>query len=305
MFNSLPLLQKYRSLPLDSENAARAFSSSYTSLDWPVFSVGGTRPFRNIQGLKILSLQVNASWYNFNSKNNTFVLTEDGQPAVTVTIPVGNYNTIEIVGVLAIALSQASLSLFTYVVTLDNATQKLVIVNNTGITAPFTLTFGTILDTGSSNPRKLLGFDAFEITSSFFDIVNGDYLYAPDVVNVTGANYLYVCSRKLGPIIPLFLPRDAADLLGGNAGAQIAKIPINVNPWGTIVWADPHPQYLYDVENIPTLHEFDLYLTLGNSPEPLELNGGVISVEFGVIENIDAGNSFNAFGPGTNKIGGR
>lgn len=294
-FASLPKFQNYSVVTLDSEEASQAYSSTYSSLDWPHYYIGGLRPFRNVQGFKVLSVIIPGSWYTFNSNNNTFTLQETDHSAVTVTIPQGNYTVVTMVGAFATALSHASPSSFTYVVTYDDTNQKFTVMNSSAVTKPFKLVFGALKDTGTTNPRKYLGFEAFENTSSSWDSTNGDYLLAPFVANVTGPNYLFLNSSKLGTAVDWHLPKDEANLGGGNAGAQICKIPINVNPGsGNVVWDDPNPQYFFDVDNMGTLAALDLFLTIGNSRVPLSLNGSAFIVDIAVIENTDAGTTINS-----------
>ena len=64
-------------------------------------------------------------------------------------------------------------------------------------------------------------------------------IVAPNAASVTGPNYIYLNSMKLGQLTNLYLPQGAVNLGGGNAGTQIAKIPVNVQPGGIIFWQDP------------------------------------------------------------------
>ena len=115
----------------------------------------------------------------------------------------------------------------------------------------------------------------------------GNLLIAPNAALVTGPNYLYVNSSKLGQLCNLYLPKGAFNLGGGNTGPQMAKIPVNVLPGGVIYWQDPDPQKWFDVENLQQLDQIDFYLTLGNTTTqiPLQLNGLSFSLKLGVLLN--------------------
>ena len=112
-------------------------------------------------------------------------------------------------------------------------------------------------------------------------------LVSPNVVLISGPNYLYVNSRTIGQLADLYLPQGAVNLGGGNAGPQMAKIPVNVVSGNVIFWQDPDPQKWFDVENLPLLNRVDFYLTLGNTTTqiPLRLNGLSFSIKLGVLTN--------------------
>ena len=64
-------------------------------------------------------------------------------------------------------------------------------------------------------------------------------MISPNVIQATGPNYIYVNSSKVGQITNLYLPQGATNLGGGNAGPQMAKIPVMVQPGGITYWQDP------------------------------------------------------------------
>ena len=67
----------------------------------------------------------------------------------------------------------------------------------------------------------------------------GLVMISPNVIQATGPNYIYVNSSKVGQITNLYLPQGAFNLGGGNAGPQMAKIPVMVQPGGITYWQDP------------------------------------------------------------------
>jgi hypothetical protein len=306
----------YLELELDSLDASVQQSGTALATDWPSFQVAGKGPIENVCAMKVIEVQIPFSWYVFNSVNNTFILTETGEPPATVTIPVGNYTASELAPVLATALTTASQVGSVYTVNYNHNTQKYTFYNNVGTSAPFSFTFGVgpgnivngvPYNSGNKNPRLWIGFPPGVTTSQTFSATlpgggfAGDALVAPNAQQVSGPNYLYLNSSAVGSTFDVFLPKGAFNLFGGQAGPQIAKIPVNVNPGGTTYWQDPDPLKWFkaDLNNFAGL---DLYLTLGNTTSqiPLQLNGLSFSVKLGVLiresENVDYGNSSAANG---------
>ena len=271
----------------DSADANIAHTGTATSLNWPQFELA--RPLTNVASVKIIEVTVPFSYYVFNSKNNTFTLTEsDGGATVTVTIPPGNYTTTQMVALLsgvstppyAGILTLASPNAHTYTTTYDSIANKFTITSNAGTTKTFTLTFTSYLSKSTTNPSDWLGFNEGANTSTTSQV-----LVAPNGQSVTGPNYLFLNSTMLGSQIALFLPIGSPTANGG-IGPQICKIPINVNPGGVIEWQDPDPQKWFDLENMQNLAFVDLYFTMGNSDQkPLDFNGQAFSVKMGVLIN--------------------
>lgn len=268
---------KYFEIELDSLDASVATSSSFTALDWPTFQLA--TPIAGLAAVKIIEAQIPFSFYTINSSNNTFTLT-DTTPLTNavITIPAGNYNSTTLISTLTTQLNAAG-SAGVYSITYSSTTGLLSFVK-TGA-ATFTFTFGTATDLGASNPRFNLGFAAGANTTA------SNTLVAPNVANITGANYLYLNSRAFGAQLSLLLPRGATQLGSGSAGPQVAKIPINVQPGGVIYWSDPDPQKWFTFEDLPLLPQFDFYITTGNNAVPAVtgLNGLSFSIKLGILQN--------------------
>ena len=280
---------RYYEYQLDSAAADYSMTANSSARDWPLFQIGGKKPLENIAGIKILEAQIPFSWYVFNSLNTTFVLTESGGGPVNVTLPIGNFTVTQMTALLATALTNASPNLFTYTVTFDSTIQKFIYWNNSGLNLPFSFTFGSGVDSGENNPRNLLGFPAGNTVSQNFigsGTPTGNYLVSPGVLSITGPNYLYVNSFKLGNLTDLYVPISADTLTRGNSGPQMAKVSVNVQPGGTIFWNDPSPSMFFDLENLATISEIDFFLSLGNSSQtPLPLNGQSFSIKIGILVN--------------------
>lgn len=302
---------EYYEFQLDSLDATSSFTSADAATDWPLFEVAAKGPLENIAAIKILEVQIPFSWYVFNTVNQNFVLKEVGRPDVIVTIPIGNYTADQLCTVLATALTSASLSSHTYSIVYTSNIQKFTFYNNSNLNEPFTFTFGAPSgvpgvqpNSGNRNPRLWIGFPPGSTTSQTYLTSGphkGNVLLSPNAQLVSGPNYLYLNSTKIGSDMDVYLPAGAFNLGGGKAGVQIAKIPITDNSSGIIYWKDPDPQKWFRYDQLQSLNTFDFYLTLGNttSQTPLQLNGLSFSLKLGILKrqgtstDFGNGNSIN------------
>ncbi len=281
---------KYFEFQLDSLDASSSNSQGVASTDWPLFLLGGKAPLSNIAAFKIIEAQIPFTYYVFNSVNtdNTstnlarWTLTEFGAGAggpYFPKIPVGNYTGGD---TLATALQTAINAVSSgYVVTYNATLQKLVFICNKVNVTSFDFTFGTVTNSGNKNPRLYIGFPGGTTSSVTTTMVS------PNVILLSGANYVYVNSNSLGNLTNMYLPQGAVNLGGGNSGPQMAKIPINCNSGEVSYWQDPDPQKWFDVENLNVLNQVDFYLSLGNTSGeiPLKLNGVSFSLKLAILVN--------------------
>lgn len=280
---------KYYEVELDSLDASGTGGAAAVSTDWPLYFVGGKTPLTDIAAIKILEVQIPFSYYIFNDENtdnastNTarWTVTETGGATVFPKVAVGNYAGGD---TFATALQTALNAVSTgYTVTYSAVTQKLTFTTSkVGVTA-FSFTFGLATNSGNKNIRLFAGFPGGTTSST------GLTLVSPNVVLVSGPNYLYVNSLAIGNLTNLYLPQGAVNLGGGNGGPQLAKIPVNASSGEVIFWQDPDPQKWFDLENLAVLNQIDFFLTLGNltSQIPLKLNGLSFSLKLGVLANND------------------
>jgi hypothetical protein len=111
-------------------------------------------------------------------------------------------------------------------------------------------------------------------------------LTAPNVMNLSGPNYLYLCSSQLGPLVDVFLPNER---LNGNElgskGPELAKVPVEVNSGNIIFWSDPDPSKWFDLDNLQSLPSLDFYCSIGinNENKPIRFNGQGFSIKMGVL----------------------
>ncbi len=276
---------EYFEMLFDSLDTALTPVSGMRTTDWPLFYL--PRPLTGVAGMKILEVQIPFSWYVINSSNNMFLFNVPSFASnVTVTIPVGNYTTTTFAAMFGPLLTAAAGGAVTFTCTFSGPSNG----PNTGaftITSnaptPFSMTFGSAGDPGNTNPRLYLGFPAGTSTATI--VSSTAVLVAPFANLISGPNYLYINSRKIGQLFNSYLPLGAANLGNGTSGPQITKIPVNVTPGGIIYWNDPDPNNYFDLENLANLADIDFYLTIGNTSNqvPLQLNGLSFSLKVGIL----------------------
>ncbi|MEY3429752.1 MAG: hypothetical protein RI930_585 [Pseudomonadota bacterium] len=281
---------KYFEFQLDSLDASGSNAEGAASTDWPLFLLGGKAPLSNIAAFKIIEAQIPFTYYVFNDVNTDnsstnlarWTLTETGAGAGGPYYPkiaVGNVTGgSALATVLQTALNAVSSG---YTVIYTTNTQKLRFQTTKANVTGFSFTFGTPTNAGNKNARLYIGFPG-GVTSSI-----GTTLFSPNVILLSGANYVYVNSNALGNLTNMYLPQGAVNLGGGNSGPQMAKIPINCSSGEVAYWQDPDPQKWFDVENLNVLNQVDFYLTLGNTSgeTPLKLNGVSFSLKLAVLVN--------------------
>lgn len=274
---------KYYEIELDSLDASSSAASGSAATDFPLFLLGGKAPLSSIAAIKILEVQIPMTWYVFNDENTDNASTNLARWTVTLTggatyypkLPVGNYTGGDTFATALQTAINAVVGGFT--VTYSSQTQKLTFFKTGG----FSFTFGLPTNSGNKNIRLYTGFPGGTTNSV------GDTLVSPNVIQVSGPNYLYVNSLAIGNLTNLYLPQGAVNLGGGNSGPQMAKIPVNASSGETIFWQDPDPQKWFDIEGLTTLNQIDFFLTLGNltTQIPLRLNGLGFSLKLGVLAN--------------------
>lgn len=277
---------QYIEFYFDSLDTLQTLNSNSSTRDWPQFLL--QKPLNNIAAIKVLEAQIPFTWYVFNTLNNKFTLTEDIGSPVTITIPIGNYSSTSLAAILSSILTSGSPNGRTYTVTFSGASSTQPNLGKFTFTSSsasvFTFTFAG--SEGNIDPAILLGFRG----SVPFNSTVGGVLVAPNVANVTGPNYLYLKSNRMGSLFNTYLPQGADKL--GSSISEIAKIPVNVQPNGVIYWQDPAPEIWFDMENMNNLADIDFYFTLGNTSAqtPLEFNGSSFSLKMGILINKSSHN---------------
>lgn len=256
---------EYVEFECDSLDALDNLQGSSTNANWPIFRLA--RPLANIAAVKIIEAQIPVSYYVFNSNNNKFTIYIGGVNPYTVTIPVGNYTSATIGGVLQTALTTAY----------SSATWTVTLLNNK-ITITCSLTFNATFPS-NTNLHYYLGFAAGSSGTA------ATTLAAPYFYNLSGPNYIYLNSSKIGAACNCYLPNSQVS--SGNFSACLAKIPITSNTGGVSYYIDPAPEKWFNVENLYNISDIDFYCTLANTNEIIDFNGLGFSLKLGLIIKSD------------------
>ena len=263
---------EYVEVYLDSKDSGNLNSvTGLTDINTALFRF--ERPLENVAGFKVLEAEIPFSYLLVSSSDQSFTLTEVAIGSATVTIPSGNYTGTQMAITLGTSLTAASVALGgnTYTVTYDYQNRGGFLISSSG--------GAWVLTNLSENLQSLLGMD-----NGF----NSGVLSTAETIKVaqlTGPNYLYINSRKLGGIVATTLPDNAPNGFGSGKGPQVAKIPINVNFWDVIYYQDPMPTRWFSTENLLQLDILDLYCTLGRSNDPVDFRGANFSVKIGLYLN--------------------
>lgn len=254
-----------------------------TPTDWPLFDL--QRPLDNIYAVKILEAQIPVSYYVFTSKNNSFQMTQ-GATTVTITLPIGNYNSTTLVSQLSTLINASGLAA-TYTVSYDSRLSKLNISNNTS--TAFNMTFGATSDLGTTNPRLWLGYNAG--INSFLGTVAGGY--APNVLMLSGPDFLYLNSQKIGSQCDVYVPRSSA--FDGAFTPILCKIPITENTGSVVWWQDPAPDRWFGMEQLYNISKLDFYFTDPISNQLVQFNGRSFNLKLGIVsKSADQSTTFSS-----------
>jgi hypothetical protein len=229
---------QYLEIELDSQDTDNTPDGRAATTDWPLFNLG--RPLSNVAAIKILEVQIPFSYYVINDKNNTFKLVK-GATTNVVTITPGNYDANTLATELQTLLNTASAltdATHTWLVVFNVSTGKFTFTSS-NVTSIISFVFDETGEAGNTNPRMFLGFPKGTTTAA------AGVLIAPNMALVTGPNYIYVNSTQVGQLCNVYLPTGAVNLGSGNSGPQLAKIAVDCQPGGVIMWKDPDPQKWY------------------------------------------------------------
>ena len=271
----------YYEYVFDSSQAKNSYSTGQIKENWPVFAIGGKKPLTNIAAMKILEVQIPFSYLASIPRNSKTFTYTDPLGTIQVGLPAGNYTALQLVPILKSALDAAHVALGgapnAFIVGY-NSYGKFTFLGFDG--GPLVYTF----EFPEGSPYYTLGFKPNTPISFGWTSDGSGSLIAPYVANVTGPTYLYVNSSAVGTLIDLFLPQDTG--VSGNAGPQMAKVPVNANPGGTIYWQDPDPQKWFNIENLGSLQQIDFFLSLGADTSLLDLQGLPFSIKLGILLTV-------------------
>ena len=288
---------EYLELALDSAEAVvsaegirviNPLSLTNQIFDNPLFQVAGRQPLRGIAAIKVLEAQIPFTWYTIRSGingNNQFIIKYNTLER-TVTIPEGNYTPAQLAAVLTIECDNSNTAIgFDVLWQFNDNLGKFETARSGGaMGANYTFII---------NNASLAAILGGQVGQQVWVNIAPSPFYVPMsfVAQISGPNYLYVNSNALGPNVNMYQPRTS--FIGGNSGPQIAKIPVNVSPGGIIYWQDPDPQKWFSADNLDSLSNLDLYLSLGTSRDILQLNGAGFSIKLGLLLWISDATSYN------------
>lgn len=261
---------EYSELCLDSTDAT-TYNGDFTStpniakFSWPTFFFTGKQD--RVAGIKVLSAQIPFVYDVINTSNNTFLFTEGGVP-FTITITPGTYTAATLATELQTRIAAVSAG---FTVTYSSTLLKFTFNHNTGVA--WSIFFGT-----RNTPYLHMGFPVGTVYSA----TGVSSIVSPFAVLVTGSNYLYLNSSKIGSLINFNLADGNPK---GGSGQQICRIPVTVSYGGIITYNDPDPSKYFDFFAGGQFDSFDLYLTLGadQSQIPLDMKGVSWSVKLGLL----------------------
>jgi hypothetical protein len=261
---------EYSELCLDSTDAT-TYSGNFTpnpntaKFSWPTFFF--TKRQQKVAGIKVISAQIPFVYDVINTSNNTFLFTEGGVPN-TITITPGTYTSATLATELQTRLAAVSAG---FTVTYSTTTLKFTFNHATGVA--WSLFFGN-----RNTPYVNLGFPVGVLYSA----TGVSSIVSPSVALVTGSNYLYLNSSKIGSLVNFNLS-DGNPTAG--SGQQICRIPVNVAYGSVVYYNDPDPTMFFDFFAGNQFDSFDLYLTLGadQSQIPLDMKGIPWSVKLGLL----------------------
>lgn len=310
---------EYHEFYLDSKDASNSISTNISSLNWPVFSLA--TPLKDVVSFKILEAQVPLS-YSVTA-GASFVInyypeyTEGG----TISTPVSKTVTLPTTGTLSGA--QIATYISNQIVNFPvntagwektgGADTYLVCTFVSSSTSPTGLPYfhfepndhahitGTHVQqayeivVSDQRTQDLMGFTIGTTQCKYFGLSpdtliaqgeSGTYKKPLDSLRptlITGAPYIYVTSNAIGNLCKTYLPLGASLLGGGVSSPQLAKIPVsNVVQGQWLVWQDSNPAW-FDVDNIATLSQLDMFIQLGNYGGYVDFQGLSFSLKLGVL----------------------
>lgn len=299
---------EYHEFYLDSSDATNPIIANVDKLNWPLFNL--TVPLINVASIKVLSAQIPVSYCV--TKGAQFVVTYYGINNTDtinqiVTLPtVGAPSGTQIASIISNQLATFDLS------TLQGGTNgwganrlqcTFIAASSSSTGLPYfqfipSATSGGLATDINQNyqitvadqlTEDVMGLVVGTINCSNFGVVgtSAQAILSPRPTLITGPAYLYITSNAIGNNCKTFLPQGASLLSGGQSSPQIAKIPVNATYGSWILYEDPNSSAWFDVDNIQTLSQLDLYCQLGNYGGYMDFQGLNFSIKLGVLLKRD------------------
>lgn len=185
-------------------------ANSVSSSDCTFQLVDGSLIFKMV---KLLHFQVPNTLYNITSTNNKLTF-NDGTNPYTVTIPVGNYNIVDLIGELE-TLMNATASSHVFDITYDEKTYKVTIEETSGPS-----NFSLLFSTGDDQMFKELGFAQIDLSAA------ATYT-SSKAIDLSGQAFVYLDFSFLGDQIRTTNQNDSPSfvvpLVGSNGELEISN----------------------------------------------------------------------------------
>lgn len=133
----------------------------------------------------LIHAEIPVSFYIINEYNNLFRFKIDTDPITTMTIPVGNYNSITLINALFTALNDAN-----FIISISKLTGKLTFQHNKSF---------IIYNNFSKSIGSVLGFNSNTINTSI-GTSNPFTLTPPNMLNLLGAKKINILSNELNTV---------------------------------------------------------------------------------------------------------
>jgi hypothetical protein len=305
---------EYLEYYLDSSDATLSQNSQVSKLNWPLYNL--VVPLQNVQSFKVLEAQLPISYCV--TAGASFVIrmyaayttTTGSSTSITINLPTtGNPSGAQIATYISGILAASPPNLAGW---LDTGHQTYLVCtfipaasSATGL--PYfsfdtnTHSYGNVgeknqdfqIIVSSQRTEDIMGFNTGTTNCINFGVAgSGNSMARKSLLStrptlITGSPYLYISSNAIGNNCKTFLPQGAALLSGGVSSPQIAKVPVSNAVQGQwLAYAD-NTQGWFDVDNMATVSQIDLYCQLGNYGGYLDFQGLPFSIKLGVLVKRD------------------
>lgn len=294
---------EYHELYLDSSDATNPITANVDPLNWPLFNL--VVPLQNIASVKVLSAEIPFSYCV--TKGGSFQITYYGVNNLTtlvqtVTLPVvGSPSGTQIASFISGQLSTFDLSslgspngwganrlVCTFIPASSSATglpyfQFIPNANSTGNVGDINQNYQILIS--DQLTEDVMGL---RVGTTFCNAFGGIGITAQSLLStkptlITGPAYLYVSSNAIGNNCKTYLPQGAALLSGGQSSPQMARIPISGTFGSWILFEDTNNNAWYDIDNIQSLSQIDVYCQLGNYGGYMDFQGLNFSIKLGIL----------------------
>lgn len=205
-----------KSIVLDLDSTNRDADSTIQMPNWSL-----NQSVQNIRSVKVKTLSLPVSWYNVEASNNQIYFTNNGGTPVVATIPVGQYDILQLDAAIALAMATAD-TVYTYTVSTNLQTAIMSVTINAGT---FEFTFGT---NTANSASELMGFVGNSASALATQSGNG-------IVQLQGVERVFLVLRDF------FVESPVRVLVPGT----ILSIPVQVPFGGIIQYSDNEDQGKY------------------------------------------------------------